>query len=68
MKKSKKLKNSWKSIVKGLSLGDRVWIKYKSSDLDNNELDGTLNEIGNGYVVVDKYIIERKEIITINKI
>jgi hypothetical protein len=68
MKKSKKLKNSWRNIIKGLLLGDRVWIKYKSSDSDNNELDGTLNEIDNGYVVVDKYIIERKEIITINKI
>jgi hypothetical protein len=68
MKKSKKLKNSWKKIVRGLSLGDRIWIKYKSFDSDNNELDGILNEIGSGYVVVDKYIIERKEIITINKI
>jgi hypothetical protein len=68
MKKSKKLRNSWKSVVKGLKLGDRIWIKYKSADSDNNELDGTLNEIGNDYVVVDKYIIERKEIIIINKI
>jgi ERCC4-type nuclease len=68
MKKYKKLNNQWKNKIRGLKIGDSVLVDVLVETEERQQYDGILDEIGDGYIVVNKIIIERKELMNINKI
>jgi len=68
MKKQKKLNNQWRNKIKGLKIGDNVLVDVLVETEERQQYDGILDEIGDGYIVVNKIIIERKELMNINKI
>jgi hypothetical protein len=67
MKKSKKANIIFKNKIKGLRLGDRVFIHYLT-DYGVIGKDGIVEDIGKDYIVIDKYLINDFELINLNKI
>jgi ERCC4-type nuclease len=68
MRKQKKLNNQWRNKIRGLKIGDNVLVDVLVETEERQQYDGILDEIGDGYIVVNKIIIERKELMNINKI
>lgn len=68
MKKYKKLNNQWRNKIRNLKVGDSVLVDVLVETEERQQYEGTLDEIGDGYIVVDKAIIERKELMNINKL
>lgn len=68
MKKYKKLNNQWRNKIRGLKIGDNVLVDVLAETEERQQYDGVLDEIGDSYIVVNKIIIERKELMNINKI
>jgi len=68
MKKRKKLNKQWRNKIRGLKVGDSVLVDVLVETEERQQYDGILDEIGDGYIVVNKIIIERKELMNINKI
>lgn len=68
MKKYKKLNNQWQNKIRGLKVGDSVLVDVLVETEERQQYEGVLDEIGDGYIVVDGVIIERKELMNINKL
>ena len=68
MKKRKKLNLRWRNKIRGLKVGDNIWVNYIGSDDDIYSYDSILDEIGDKYIVVNHCIIEENELLNIRKL
>ena len=68
MKKSKKINNNYNNKIKGLTLGDRVIVNFISPDKENINIEGTVEDIGNLFIVIDRWFIKSNELLNIRKI
>lgn len=68
MKKYKKLNNQWRNKIRNLKVGDSVLVDVCVETEERQQYDGIIDEIGDHYIVVNHLIIERKELMNINKL
>ena len=68
MKKDKKKHNIFKNKLKGLRPGDRVFASYKSPENTMCNTEGIIEDMGDTYIVIDRYMIHHYELSSINKI
>jgi len=68
MKKYKKLNKQWRNKIRGLKPGDRVLAEFGNEIKDFSIDFGTVEEIGDKYIVIDGIIVESTELKNIRKI
>jgi len=70
MKKRKKLNNRWRNKIRGIEVGDNVFVTYTHPQIEDTDCSciGILEEIGDKYIVVNHCIIEEFELMNIGKI
>lgn len=67
MKKREKRNRRIANKIRDLKVGDDIWVEYRKPDGEVILNDAIIDEIGNGYIVVNHYIIEMHELIRIRK-
>jgi len=67
MKKRKKINRKYSNKIRDLKVGDDVWVEYRKPSGEQCSHDAIVDEIGNGYIVVNHYIIEMHELVSIRK-
>ena len=67
MKKREKRNRRNANKIRGLKVGDSVHVTYTACDGADVWQEGVIDELGNGFVVVNHRIIEMYELISIRK-
>ena len=67
MKKREKRNRRIANKIRNLKVGDDVWVEYRKPDGEQCNHDAIIDEIGNGYIVVNHIIIEMNELVSIRK-